>query len=830
MTPDEWAEAYRIFSEALDRPVASRPAFIDASTDGRTELRREVGGLLEAHDASGHFLEIPLDAEPVAARGGGPATGPGAHVGVWRLVSLVGEGGMGQVFRAERTDGGFAQQAAIKVTRVSLLHRDLARRFRSERAILAGLQHPHIVSLLDGGSLPGGQAWLAMEFVDGLPITRYVEETHQPLAVRLRLFRDICGAVHHAHQHGIVHRDLKPQNVLVTRDGVVKVVDFGLAKLLEATANADTTVTGAAPVPLTPNAASPEQWRGLAVTTSADIYSLGVLLYGLVTGRKPYDTTGKPLDEALAIVTDRVPPRPSAIESDDGPPRGRSWPHARDLDAIVLKALEKDPARRYESAAAFSADVARYLDGRPVVAREPSFWYVARRTARRHAVAVSAAAVALLAIVGGLGVSVWQARVADRERQRAETRLAEVRQLANALVFKVHDAVAPLSGSTPVRQAIVTEALGYLERLSQEPGDDPTLRLELAAAYARIGRVQGDPQQPNLGDRDGAIASLRRSIALVEPLDTHPDTRIRGSALAAIATADTALQSIFSTLGRTDEALASARRSVAAMERVVEALPADDDVRRRLGSAYFSLALALQNSPHAIEQWQKAGTVFDALLAAEPDAPDRLRNVALVAKYLAAEFERAGRMEEADVQTARALELDQRRLAVNESDRQAQFDVSVDLVSVAATHTRDGRTSEAAALLERALAMRQGMVAADPRDALAPGRVGSVEWRLAENALRGGQAAEARRWAERAVRTMTGLKARGSDLPTLRDHAAAYTMLALARSGPSESAARCDAARQAQASVEQIRALAADPVWEPVKAELPRLLEACAGH
>jgi len=830
MTPADWAEAYRLFSEALEHPVASRPAFIDASTDGRAELRREVQGLLEAHDASGHFLEIPRDAEPVAVRRDlSPAIGPGAHVGAWWLVSLVGEGGMGQVFRAERTDGGFAQQAAVKVTRVSLLHRDHARRFRSERAILAGLQHPHIVSLLDGGTLPNGQAWLAMEFVDGLPITRYVVETGQALPARLGLFRDVCAAVHYAHQHGIVHRDLKPQNVLVTRDGVVKVVDFGLAKLLETTLGGDTTATGAAPVPLTPNAASPEQWRGLTVTTAADIYSLGVLLYELVTGRKPYDTTGTPLDEALAIVTERVPRRPSAIGPADGPPRRRSWPHPRDLDAIVLKALEKDPARRYESAAAFSADVARYLDGRPVVAREPSFWYVASRTMRRHAVTSAAAVVAIVAVFGGLGMSLWQTQVADRERRRAEARFTEVRQLANALVFKVHDAVAPLSGSTPVRQAIVTEALGYLERLSEEPGDDPTLRLELAAAYARIGRVQGDPQQPNLGDRDGAIASLRRSIALVQPLDTHADTRIRASALAAIATADIALQSILSALGRKEEALASARRSVSAMEHVAALLPEDDDVRRRLGSAYFSLALALQNSPQAIEQWHKAGTVFEALLAKGPDAPDRLRNVALVAKYLAAEFEYAGHLEEAGVQTARALELDQRRLALNEGDRQAQFDVSVDLVSVAANHTRAGRTVEAARLLERALVLRQAMVAADPRDALAPGRVGSVEWRLAENALRGGHTADARRWAERAVRTMTAVKARGNDLPTLRDHAAAYTMLALARSPSSESAARCDAARQALASVEQMRALAADPVWKPVKEDLPRLLAACGG-
>ena len=509
---------------------------------------------------------------------------------------------------------------------------------------------------------------------------------------------------------------------------------------------------------------------------------------------------------------------------------GRAWPRRTDLDAIVLKALEKEPARRYDSAAALAADVGRYLDGRPVVAREPSFWYVASRVVRRHALASGAAVIALVAIVAGLGVAIWQAQVADRERQRAEARFAEVRQLANTLVFKVHDAVAPLNGSTPVRQTIVQEALGYLERLSREPGDDPTLRLELAAAYTRIGRVQGDPQQPNLGDRDGAIASIRRAAELVHPLITHPDTRIRGSALASTAAADTALQSIYSFLGRTDEAVEAARRSMASVERLDRDMPGNDEVRRRLGSAYFSLALALQGTPPAIDQWQKAGQVFEAMLAAQPDDPDRLRNVALVAKYLAGELEVQERWAEAQAQAERALTLDERRLAVAPHNSAAQLDVSIDLVSVASGLTRAARFDDARAQLTRALDLRRRMADADPKDVLSAGKIGSVEWRLAENALKAGELAEAAAWADRAVATMTRIVRRDRDIASLRDLAAAHTLRAQVLDRQGHRAAQCDAARRADEVVHEIRERKAAPIWTVLTTDLPPLVEACAGR
>jgi tetratricopeptide (TPR) repeat protein len=732
---------------------------------------------------------------------------------------------MGRVYRAERADGAYAQQVAVKVTRVSLVDREAARRFRAERAILAGLTHPNIVRLLDGGTLPSSQAWLAMELVDGKPITRVALDAALPLVARLRLFRDVCAAVHYAHQHGVVHRDLKPQNVLVGADGAAKVVDFGVAKLLDARpGDADANATSMTRAPLTPNYASPEQLRGLAVTTASDVYALGVLLYELLTDAKPYETTGKPLDEVLAIVLEREPARPSLVSLPDGTPAGRTWPRRGDLDAIVSKAMAKPPERRYASAAELAGDVGRYLDARPVQAQEPSFAYVASRLVRRHAAAFGVAAVALVAVIASLGVSLWQTRVAERERTRAETRLVEVRQLANSLVFKVHDAVASLDGSTPVRQTIVEEAIAYLERLAAEPGEDPTLRLELVEAYTRVARAQGDPQVPNLGDRTGAISSFSQALALVEPLLQTTELRVRAAALRAAGRAKMGLASVYGAQGRGDDARATARQVVAHAEALRDLQPTDDRSRGNLAAAYFTLAQAQYGTPEALETWRKSRAINEALLAEQPDDPDRMRNVALVAKYLSAQYEDAKQWDAAERETARALELDERRLALAPSNRLVQFDVSNDLTGLASLRTAAARYEDARALLDRALALRHQMAASDPKDVLAPGKIGSVEWRHAWNALEAGRQTEARTWAERAVRTLKAVRARTDDAVVLRDLAAAQFYLALSLDNRNSS---CEAVGSAQAIVEELRARKVNQTWVMVDERLPSLAAAC---
>ena len=283
---------------------------------GRPRLQAEIEALLASHDRLGTFLDVPESVED--DEGDSPdRLRVGSLVGPYRLIEQIGEGGMGNVYLAERDDGLFDHRVAIKVTRTSVRDGDTARRFRAERQILASLQHPNIVTLLDGGATPIGEAYLVMEHVAGIPITRHCREGRLTLEQRLQLIRQVAGAVQFAHQRGIVHRDLKPGNILVTPDGVPKVLDFGVAKLLESSAVVDSAVTRTFPGPLTPNYASPEQLRGLPVTTACDVYALGVLTYEVVTGVRPYDTTGRTLDEVLNLVLETEPSRPSVASVPD---------------------------------------------------------------------------------------------------------------------------------------------------------------------------------------------------------------------------------------------------------------------------------------------------------------------------------------------------------------------------------------------------------------------------------------------------------------------------------------------------------------------------------
>jgi len=748
--PGSWDDVEDVLAAALELAPSARPGLLDERCAGRPELRAEVESLIAAHERSDRFLDL-------ATGTGAPPPDPetirddrGRTVGRFRLIEKVGEGGMAVVYRAERVDGEFVQRVAVKLIDMPLRNADALRRFRAERQILATLNHPNIVTLLDAGVTGDGQAYLAMELVEGVPVTAHCADRRLSLEDRLRLFRDVCGAVQDAHQHGVVHRDLKPANILVTLDGVPKILDFGVAKLTEAAApEGEPTLTGAFR-PLTPNYASPEQVRGLPVTTVSDIYALGVLLYELLTGARPYETAGTTVDELLHIVGDAEPPRPSARPG----ARGTSLPYdprrlRGDLDAIVRKAMSKDPAHRYASARELADDVTRHLTGMPVLAREPSLRYLAVKLARRHRAAFLSAAVALLALVSALGVSLWQMRVAMRERNRATERFNDVRQLANALIFKIHDGVRPLAGSTPVRQLIVSEALTYLERLSRDPTSDDGLRLELAKGYHRIGDVQGHPGSANLGDSEGALKSYRKGADMLRPLVSgRAPAREIALQLGAL---DLALASLASTSAARGEALSAAREAQAVAESLLRRDPTDQEATSLLANAHFHLAIAL-GPAESLPEWQRAGEVYALLLAKQPDDPKRLRNVALVQKYLGSYYEQRKDYAQALVHHLQAQSLDERRLAADPSNRTAQLDVAIDLSNVAFAHWNTRRLAEAAAGYERSLEMRRRLADTDPKDANARSRVAYAHSRLGTVYSELGRHADALRHVEEAVR------------------------------------------------------------------------------
>ena len=792
-----WAEVKAVFVEALSSPPADRARLLGERCGDRAAMRGQVEALLAAHGRSQDFLEAP-PAPPEWPVDPPPAPVADDRVGPFRLIAPIGAGGMGVVYRAERVDGGFEQQVAIKIIDIAWQGAEAMSRFRVERQVLASLNHPHIVQFIDGGLTADGRAFLVMELLDGVRVTEFCRDRRLALDARLQLVERICGAVQYAHQFGVLHCDIKPANILVSSDAVVKVLDFGVARMVAAGGDAERTATGLLR-PLTPDYASPEQIRGLPVTIASDIYALGVLLYEIVTGRKPYETGGETLDRVLEMVVTQDPERPSralAAAAADPPPYGPGLLRG-DLDAIVLKSMHKDPAHRYGSAQELASDLARYRAGEPVNAREPSLGYLLRKTARRHRAAAAAAAVSLVAVLAALGVSLWQMQRVAAARDRAEARFNDARQIANALIFKVHDGIEEMPGSTPVRRMIVAEALTYLERLSQDPSVDDSLRLELASGYTRVGDVQGNPSRPNLGDHAGALASYQQAIRLLRPLASGPSPNP-----AALLQLGRAEQRLAEMLEDSAGAIEATKSAIATAERLLLVTPGDAAARNLLANTYFTLAT--MSGADALPHWQRAAGLYDAMLTEKPDEPLRLRNVALVEKHLGAHYERARDLTAALAHYSRAMALDERLLAAAPQSRNAIFDVAIDVGNVANIDWSLGRHLEAERGFQRSLAMRERLGALDPRDVQAQSRIAFMHARLSHFYLDMARQRDARTHARKAVAIMEALAA--VDAGPRFDLASHLATLGQIEIKTGERVSGCRALRRSSALLAQIGA------------------------
>jgi len=516
MTPTEWRRVKTLLDDALNRPAAERADFLDVACADTPTLRAEVESLLVAHEQAEamHALESPFatvtDDEDAS---GGDQQIEGQRVGPYRLVRMVGRGGMGSVYLAERADGHYEQTVALKLIRRGLDTDDILSRFAFERQILAGLDHPNIARLYDGGVTDDGRPYFAMEYVPGIPITDYCDQHRLSTQQRLALFRTVCRAVQHAHQNLVVHRDLKPSNILVTDDGQVKLLDFGIAKLLtdeglSAGPTIPRTRTGARV--LTPEYAAPEQVRGTTVTTATDVYQLGVLLYELLTGRRPYRLPSLLQAEIARVILEEEPTRPSTAVgqtsetgTDEAPrtltpemvSQARSTDPGRlrrrlagDLDMICLTALRKEPERRYANVEALAEDVRRHLVGLPVTARPDTFSYRASRFVRRHRTSVAAAAAVVLALIGGLGMAVWQGQQAAAERDRAEAALEQAESTLDYLGTTIL-AGGPYEGdpATPIGQVLDSAAAHVDDDLAGAPVVAGAVHQTLAKVYLERG-------------------------------------------------------------------------------------------------------------------------------------------------------------------------------------------------------------------------------------------------------------------------------------------------------------------------------------------------------
>jgi non-specific serine/threonine protein kinase/serine/threonine-protein kinase len=424
---------------------------------------------------------------------------------------------MGAVYRARRADAAYEREVAIKLVRAGFANELLLQRLRTERQILADLDHPNIARLLDGGIAGDGEPFLVLELVRGEAIDHYCKGKQLSVPARIALFREVCAAVSFAHRHLVVHRDLKPSNILVTEEGAIKLLDFGIAKLLdpEAVPEADEQATRTALRALTPAFSSPEQLLGLKVTTATDVYSLGVVLFHLLCGVSPYRSTLATHRDALQAICEDEPRRASEALLQSRQAVGVMRIDA-DLDSILAKALRKEPDRRYSSVDQFSEDLRRYLEGLPVMARGDRLSYRLHKYWRRHRTALTAAALIAIALIGGLIITLREARLADRQRDLAAQRFNDVRQLAHAVIFEVQDAIRGLPGAAPAREVLVSTGLRYLDALSKDATHDRALLTELAESYARMGDIQGEPLAQNKGQPQAAVASYAKALDLFE--------------------------------------------------------------------------------------------------------------------------------------------------------------------------------------------------------------------------------------------------------------------------------------------------------------------------
>jgi non-specific serine/threonine protein kinase/serine/threonine-protein kinase len=753
-----WPRIKSIVGEAIELAPGLRAAAVERACGADRALRDEVEALLRAHDQAGAFLEAPALASPGAARvvvEAADSHEPGdtlpLRFGAYRVLRELGRGGMGIVYLGARDDDAFDKHVAVKAVGEGV-HPAAFRRFEDERRILAALDHPNIARLLDAGTTGDGVPYVVMEYVAGETIDEYCAKRGLGVPERLQLFLSVCRATQYSHQHLVVHRDIKARNILVGEDGVPKLLDFGIAKLLEP-GGAEGSRTRTAFRVLTPESASPEQVRGepSAWRPTSTRWASATHRRSPGRGYRGGMTTDP---EIVRAICDEEPVRPSAA-AQQRELRG-------DLDHITLMALRKDPARRYASVEQLAQDVQRHLDRLPVRAAPDALAYRARKFVERRWVGLAAGAAIGLALLAGGAASWWQAK-------RAERRFNDVRHLARTVMFDVHDAIANVPGSTKARKLLVTEALAYLDSLAAEAGNDPSLQRELAAGYHRMGDVLGWPGTPNLGDVPGALKAYAKAQAVRERiLARDPDNAdvlgessvtMQRMSRALYQTGDpqagaeearksTVIEERLAVLapgtaqqfrlarsyanhgyllfvgGRTADSLKRLREATSLLEQLCAANPANTEMRARLAVTYGYLAGVLwQGKPvggvvpdlKAALDMQRKAVAIDASLAAEAATDPRLQRQAMIDQIgLAQILEEAGRQQDARELYREGLARTERLALADSANLQAQKDLAWATMRLGVNLAQGGSAQEAMTLLERAAKLFEPVLAADP--------------------------------------------------------------------------------------------------------------------
>ncbi len=640
-----WQIAKHIVADAAELPAAERDAFVTAQCGDNAGLLAEVRSLLAHLEGIDAYIETPAampDGGALHDRDGHHARSSmtGQIIGAYRLGAEVGSGGMGVVYAAERADGAYQQKVAIKLLRsgsgagTSGNNAQDARRMARERQALAQLDHPNIARLLDGGTTPDAAPYIVMEFVEGEAIDKYCEHEQLDLRERVALVRGVCAAVQSAHQRLLIHRDIKPSNILVTREGAPKLLDFGIARLLEAStegASRPQDATHATALLFTPRYASPEQIRGQAVTVATDVYGLGLLLYELLAGASPYERiasskSSNAADAMVAMIQDE-PRRASEVARKlirDGNPAGASAASSTasptsipgttrfeqnpkqlegEFDTILLKACAKLPAERYQTVAQLDDDLSRWLAGKPILARPQTWAYTFFKLINRHRFATSTVILASLAIIAGVVGTVVQ-------KNRAEHRYEQVRQIANSFIFKYFDEIESLPGATTISKEMAADGIKFLDDLYADAATNSSLAVELGGGYSHLSRALYNGRGlPSLGDRAGAGAAATKARALLEnALSRAPND---AAALIEMAQLERDEAALIGEDGDFDASLVKLASSTSRLEKVLLRDPLNHNAAEQLPQVLLAAALVQAQKGGADLQGRSAATYLD---------------------------------------------------------------------------------------------------------------------------------------------------------------------------------------------------------------------------
>ncbi|MBC7926130.1 MAG: serine/threonine protein kinase [Bryobacteraceae bacterium] len=732
MTAEEWQQVKSVLGQALDQPTESRVSWLNQNCL-EIDLRNEVISLLEAHHAS-DFLEE-------SAGGGGAdlaaVLGPGSHVGErvgpWLLTQEIGQGGMGTVYRAIRADDEFRREVAIKIVSRGMDTEILLRRFRTERQILANLEHPYVARLIDGGSTSSGLPYFVMEFIRGIPLTEYCDQNRLSLTERIGLFRKVCSAVAYAHNNLIVHRDLKPANILVTDDGTPKLLDFGIARILSGPGRESSEPTLTMLRMATPAYASPEQIRGFVAGIPSDIYSLGVILYELLTGHRPYRLSAKNSEELAQVICEREPTRASIVvgiretlERSNGfvsvvdpelvcRDRATTLDVLKrklrgDLDKIVAMALRKEAHRRYESVDQFSEDLQRHGAGIPIVARRDTLSYRTAKFIDRHRLSVGAGfAVAIVLLFMSLFAIHKAAKLAHR--------VEEDHKLATSFLVEIHDNIARLPGAATARETMLRQSLKYLDGLAADSGSGPEVQRSLAMAYEKFAELQIGRNGPGIGkasearDTHRRAQVIREAIANASPRDLKvkfelATNYVLGGYIAGRATNPEVRRSY-------DD------RAIYIAEALVAKDPHNVQYRRVLASAYLSLGYGLISE----EKWdparkavRKAMAVLTEVAAENPGDLITRRELAGMHYRLGMSFVQSGEPGNGVDNLKQALRYQLQVEAADPENAGIRLEIASTRHFAGMALTALGQFAEAIQHFDRAIEIRQSLVDADPRD------------------------------------------------------------------------------------------------------------------